>query len=109
MVCVLRVLLDADLALLYGVPTRTQNQVVRHNKSQFPDDFCFGISATDKSEVVAICDHLRRFKHSRVRQFAQRAGIAGGGHVCGLAGGEEGRRCVSASCLISSCLRPIDN
>ena len=61
----LRVLLDADLAVLYGVPTKALNQAVRRNKARFPDDFCFRISDVEKSEVVTICDHLPRLKFSR--------------------------------------------
>jgi hypothetical protein len=34
-----RVLLDADLAVLYGVPTKALNQAVRRNKARFPGDF----------------------------------------------------------------------
>jgi hypothetical protein len=61
----LRVLLDADLAVLYGVPTKALNQAVRRNKARFPDDFCFRISDVEKSEVVTICDHLPQLKFSR--------------------------------------------
>ncbi len=36
-----RVLLDADLAKLYGVPTERLNQQVRRNRAKFPPDFVF--------------------------------------------------------------------
>ena len=36
-----KVLLDADLALLYGVPTATLNQAVQRNRERFPLDFMF--------------------------------------------------------------------
>ena len=36
-----RVMLDADLAMLYGVPTRVLNQAVRRNLKRFPQDFMF--------------------------------------------------------------------
>jgi hypothetical protein len=65
-----RVLLDADLAILYGVPTKALNQAVRRNRSRFPDDFCFRISDMEKSEVVTICDHLQRLKFSPTRPLA---------------------------------------
>jgi hypothetical protein len=35
------VLLDADLAVLYGVPTKALLQAVRRNPDRFPDDFAF--------------------------------------------------------------------
>jgi hypothetical protein len=36
-----RVMLDSDLAQLYGVTTKQLNQQVRRNIRRFPDDFCF--------------------------------------------------------------------
>ena len=42
-----RVILDADLARLYGVTTRVLNQGVRRNSHRFPDDFAFQLTAAD--------------------------------------------------------------
>jgi len=39
-----RVILDSDLAELYGVPTKRLNQQVRRNPDRFPKDFCFLLS-----------------------------------------------------------------
>jgi hypothetical protein len=39
-----KVMLDADLAMLYGVTTKALNQAVRRNLSRFPDDFMFRLS-----------------------------------------------------------------
>ena len=39
-----KVLLDADLAALYGVPTRRFNEQVRRNRERFPSDFMFQLS-----------------------------------------------------------------
>ena len=39
-----RVLLDRDLARLYGVETRVLNQAVRRNRDRFPDDFIFTLN-----------------------------------------------------------------
>ena len=36
-----RVMLDADLASLYGVSTRALNQAVKRNRERFPEDFMF--------------------------------------------------------------------
>lgn len=36
-----RVVLDRDLAALYGVSTKRLNEQVRRNLSKFPSDFCF--------------------------------------------------------------------
>lgn len=51
-----RVILDADLARLYGVTTSAFNQAIKRNAARFPEDFAFQLSATEaanlKSQVV---------------------------------------------------------
>lgn len=42
-----RVLIDADLASLYGVPTKALNQAVKRNTEGFPEDFMFQLSTTE--------------------------------------------------------------
>ena len=42
-----KVLLDADLAALYDVPTRRLNEQVRRNADRFPEDFMFQLTATE--------------------------------------------------------------
>jgi hypothetical protein len=59
-----RVILDADLASLYGVTTKRLNQQVRRNSDRFPEDFLFQLTAEEKAEVVANCDHLLNLKFS---------------------------------------------
>lgn len=46
-----RVMLDADLAILYGVPTKRLNEAVRRNIRRFPDDFMFRLT---KDELAAL-------------------------------------------------------
>lgn len=58
------VLIDADLARLYGVPTRALNQAVRRNADRFPEDFRFEITETEKAQVITNCDHLNPLKFS---------------------------------------------
>ena len=65
-----RVMIDADLADLYGVETRTLNQAVKRNADRFPKDFMFRLSAGEKSEVITNCDHLRRLKFAKSLPFA---------------------------------------
>ena len=43
-----KVILDADLATLYGVPTRVLNQAVRRNLKRFPQDFMFKLSQPER-------------------------------------------------------------
>lgn len=46
-----KVMLDADLAELYGVSTRALNQAVRRNADRFPDDFMFQLSAAEADNL----------------------------------------------------------
>ena len=59
-----KVILDADLARLYGVTTKRLNEQVRRNRNRFPDDFMFRLTSEEKNEVVANCDHLSNLKFS---------------------------------------------
>lgn len=65
-----KVMIDADLAELYGAPTKRLNEQVKRNADRFPPDFMFALSAVEKAEVVANCDHLRNLKFSRSMPFA---------------------------------------
>lgn len=65
-----RVMLDADLADLYGVPTKVLNQAVRRNIERFPADFMFQLNKTEKLEVVTNCDHLAKLKFSPTMPYA---------------------------------------
>ena len=65
-----KVMLDADLAEMYGVATKRLNEQVKRNRGRFPDDFVFQLTSQEKSEVVANCDHLSRLKFSPVLPFA---------------------------------------
>jgi len=47
-----RVLLDSDLARLYGVPTKQLNQQVRRNAAKFPDDFVFQLNHAEAVSVM---------------------------------------------------------
>jgi len=61
-----KVMLDSDLAQLYGVSTKRLNEQVKRNRKRFPSDFMFQLSEQEKSEVVANCDHLKNLKFSPV-------------------------------------------
>jgi hypothetical protein len=60
----LRVMIDADLAALYGVGTKQLNQQVKRNPQRFPASFAFRLTAAERTEVVTNCDHLRALKYS---------------------------------------------
>jgi len=59
-----KVILDVDLAYLYGVPTKRFNEQLKRNRKRFPEDFMFRLTTYEKNKVVAICDHLSRLKYS---------------------------------------------
>ena len=59
-----RVILDSDLARLYGVTTKRLNEQVKRNRERFPVDFMFKLTSGEKTEVVANCDHLSKLKFS---------------------------------------------
>jgi hypothetical protein len=65
-----KIIIDADLAEFYGVPTKRLNEQVKRNKDRFPDDFMFQLSPDEKAEVVANCDHLENLKYSRALPYA---------------------------------------
>jgi hypothetical protein len=47
-----KVLLDAELASLYGVTTARLNQQVRRNRERFPPDFLFEVTSTEFSALM---------------------------------------------------------
>ena len=65
-----KVILDIDIAKLYGVSTKALNQAMSRNKDRFPDDFAFRLTRTE-------LDHLRsQFVTSRLqRPGNQRVGM----------------------------------
>ncbi|MCB0331321.1 MAG: ORF6N domain-containing protein, partial [Bdellovibrionales bacterium] len=65
-----RGIIDADLAKLYGTSTKRLKEQLKRNSDRFPKDFVFELTASEKSEVVAKCDHLENLKYSRVLPLA---------------------------------------
>ncbi|HVX50854.1 MAG TPA: ORF6N domain-containing protein [Chitinophagaceae bacterium] len=59
-----KVMIDRDLAELYGVTTKRLNEQVKRNAARFPADFMFQLTEEEKNEVVAKCDHLKGLKFS---------------------------------------------
>jgi hypothetical protein len=65
----LKVMIDADLATLYGTSTKVLKQQVKRNLSRFPGDFMFELTVEEKTELVTNCDRFNRMKHSTVNPF----------------------------------------
>ena len=61
-----QVMLDRDLAELYGVETKRLNEQVKRNSERFPSDFIFQLNENEKNELVAKCDRFNSIKHSTV-------------------------------------------
>ena len=59
------VILDSDLAGLYGVETRRLNEQVRRNAHRFPADFMFQLTVEEKKGVVAKCDNPEKVLYFR--------------------------------------------
>ena len=66
----LSIILDSDLAELYGVLTKRLNEQIKRNAKRFPLDFVFQLTAQEKSEVVAKCDHLVNLKYAKSLPYA---------------------------------------
>ena len=65
-----RVMVDSDMAELYGVTTKRLNEAVKRNSSRFPVDFMFQLTMKEKEELVANCDHLKKLKFSPYLPYA---------------------------------------
>lgn len=64
------VLIDADVAALYGVQTKEVNQAVRNNPKKFPNGYIFELDRFEKEEVVKNFDRLKTLKFSTVSPTA---------------------------------------
>lgn len=65
-----QVMLDRDLAGLYGVPTKVLNQAVKRNAERFPDRFMFRLAESEMNELVTNCDRFEKLKHSSAAMCA---------------------------------------
>jgi hypothetical protein len=71
-----RVILDTDLAKIYGVETRALNQALKRNQARFPDDFVFELT---REEIIGISQaviSLQKLKFSKqVRAFTEHGAL----------------------------------
>jgi len=65
-----RVMLDRDLAELYGVETKNLNRQVKRNPERFPSGFMFQLTLSEKEELVTNWHRFNSLKHSTVLPFA---------------------------------------
>lgn len=66
----MQVMIDRDLAELYGVETKVLNQAVKRNIERFPPQFRLQLIDNDLSELVTICDRFEKLKHSSSLPYA---------------------------------------
>jgi ORF6N domain len=59
-----KVMIDRDLALLYGVTTKRLNEQVKRNIRRFPDDFMFQITLIEKWRLLQTFEHMDSLKYS---------------------------------------------
>lgn len=69
-----QVILDADMAELYGVETKRVNEAVSNNPEKFPKGYVFLLTSQEKTEVVENFDHLYklRFSPSNPKAFTEK-------------------------------------
>jgi phage regulator Rha-like protein len=61
-----QVILDSDVAELYGVATKEINQSVKNNLDKFPQGYVIEVTKEEKRELVKKIDRFNRLKHSTV-------------------------------------------
>ena len=66
----LQVMIDRDLAEMYGVEVKRLNEQVKRNIERFPSEFRFQLNDEEKNELVANCDRFEKLKHSSVNPYA---------------------------------------
>ena len=65
-----KILIDRELAQLYGVETRELKQQVKRNINRLPSDFMFELTKEEKDELITKCDHLTSLKYSSAKPLA---------------------------------------
>jgi hypothetical protein len=68
-----KVILDSDVAELYGVETMRVNEAVKNNPDKFPEGYIFELSKSEKKEVIEIFDNLKvKFSPSLPKAFTEK-------------------------------------
>ena len=65
-----QVLIDQDIARIYGVTTKRLNEQAKRNIARFPNSFRFELTKEEMNEVVANCDHLQSLKFRPTLPYA---------------------------------------
>jgi len=65
-----KVMIDRDIAELYGVETKQVNRQVRRNRDRFPNEFVFKLTKKEKEELVTNWHRFELLKHSSALPYA---------------------------------------
>lgn len=65
-----KVLIDRDVAELYGVETKRVNEAVKNNPDKFPEGYFFTLQGVEKQQLVENFDHFKTLKNSPVEPRA---------------------------------------
>ncbi|MCU0651334.1 MAG: ORF6N domain-containing protein [Candidatus Omnitrophica bacterium] len=65
-----KVMLDKDLAELFGVPTKQLNRQVKRNIERFPREFMFQLTRQERDELVPNWHQFKTMKHSSTMPYA---------------------------------------
>jgi hypothetical protein len=65
-----QVILDRDVAELYGVETKRINEALKNNPDKFPDGYVITLNIKEKNELVENFDRFKTLKHSTVEPHA---------------------------------------
>ena len=59
-----KVILDSDVAALYGVETKRINEAIKNNPDKFPDGYIFSVQSAERQQLVENFDRFSSLKHS---------------------------------------------
>ncbi|MCI1640415.1 MAG: ORF6N domain-containing protein [Bacteroidales bacterium] len=65
-----QVMIDRDLAGMYGVETKVLNQAVKRNIERFPNKFRFQLTNNEYNELVTNCDRFESLKYASTNPYA---------------------------------------
>jgi len=65
-----KVMIDRDLAELYGVETKHLNRQVKRNMQRFPKEFMFQLTPDERNQLVTTCHRFKTMKHASSSPYA---------------------------------------
>jgi len=76
-----KVILDSDVAALYGVETNDVSQAVKRNLDKFPEGYIIGLTESEKKEVATNCGNPKiKFSPTLPNAFSEKRNTLGSGY-----------------------------